>query len=117
MRVSDTVGYSDYSNILKTTFGSIPDNLNPPILEELNADNRNNKIPYIKVLENSNNDDSNNGYKLDMKLSSDDDSTISIIYEDTNINQFSYTLYQKNNYIIVGKIYYFYISGKNEREY
>ena len=68
-------------------------------------------------MENSNNDDSNNGYKLDMKLSSDDDSTISIIYEDTNINQFSYTLYQKNNYIIVGKIYYFYISGKNEREY
>ena len=49
LRVSDTVGYSDYSNILKTTFGSIPDNLNPPILEELNADNRNNKIPYIKV--------------------------------------------------------------------
>ena len=68
-------------------------------------------------MENSNNDDSNNGYKLDMKLSSDDDSTISIIYEDTNINQFSYTLYQKNNYIIVGKIYYFYISGKKEREY
>ena len=65
----------------------------------------------------ANNDDSINGYKLEMKLSSDDDSTISTIYEDTNINVLSYTLYQDNNNIIIGNTYYFYISGKNERGY
>ena len=93
LRVSNRVGYSDYNNVLKSTFSSIPDILDPPILDGLNTDNRNSKIPFIKVSwSNNNNDIIITGYKLEMKLSSDDDSTISTIYEDTNINVLSYTL-------------------------
>ena len=118
LRVNNRIGYSDYSNILTIKFNSIPEQMSPPTLDELNSDSRNNKIPYIKVSwTNSNNDISITGYKLEMRLSTDSDTEINTIYEDTNINTLSYTIYQDNNNIIVGNTYYFYISCKNEIGY
>jgi len=119
LRVGNSIGYSEYSNILTVTFNTIPNTMNSPILSEMNTDNRNNLIPYIKIIWSNSNNDLNEiiSYKLEYKLSTDNDDSITTIYESTNTNTYDYTLNTQDDNISLGNIYYFYISCSNEIGY